>query len=226
MYYNVLPGSYGIEWTQSQEDPRLNPADYAVGHSLSQVWLMDPSTSSDFEYGWIVAPSVYLDAQPHLFVFHFDGGVQTPYNYGFVPYPGSPPLAAVLSHNDYYHTYIAEDSGGNWWVYHDGYWLGYVPLSVWAHPITGVPFVEQGGEVASRATQTACDVMGSGTFGNSGVGGEAYWPWSAILAYPSAYWFTPNEIPYVTDPGVWNFGNANANGGFGYGGPGYSTGCG
>ncbi len=104
MYGNVPAGTAGMFWTQSQEDPVPNPADAAIAHSLAQAWLIDPSgwpNYSDFEYGWIVSQQVYGDTLPHLFVFHFDGGVaHGGYNSDFIPYPGSPALTDPLGHND------------------------------------------------------------------------------------------------------------------------------
>ncbi len=105
-------------------------------------------------------------------------------------------------------------------MYHDGYWLGYVPNSAWNKPITGIPLLQTGGEVASQFSQ-ACDVMGSGLFGNSRVGGEAYWPFVETFSATQGFYFAPNST-YSSDPGAWIYGNANAQGGFGYGGPGYA----
>jgi hypothetical protein len=149
---------------------------------------------SDVEYGWSVDPPLFGSGGPHLFIFRFDGGHGTCYNGGSyygcptatncpnsgpnstgypadngwqqessTEYPGE-----LLTHDDRYHTYIAEDYNNNWWMYHDGTWMGFYGGCAWAVPITGYNELSAGGEVYSAGHATrAPSQMGNGQPGNT-----------------------------------------------------------
>ena len=68
------------------------------------------------------------------------------------------------------------DYGGNWWVLHDSTWLGYYPTCAWAHTITGIPFLQAGGEVYT-STNVYCVNTAMGNSGSGATNPNAdLWP--------------------------------------------------
>lgn len=113
------------------------------------------------ELGWRVSLASYGDLEPHLFVYHFDGGQPTAYGSGWVPATNVIGPNSVLTHNDTFHVYGIQRYGTNWWFYYDGHWLGYLPQS--AYPRywnSGFTRTDAGGEIASSSANT-CGDMGS-----------------------------------------------------------------
>jgi hypothetical protein len=215
---------------QTQQDPALDTADSAAGHSLSQLWVVNYNNSSTVEFGWIVSPGLYTDSLPHMFVDHADGGSYGPYNGGFVPYPGAPLLTAALPYGDgSLHTYGIIYSSEEWWFYHDGYFLGYIPVTAWTHRVGTPTDLQNGGEVESTASFHSCSQMGSGTLGSASSG---YARWANTYYIDRAGYDhnarANNWGSTPTDPSAWNRGHVSIPDGgqaaFGYGGPGYS-GC-
>jgi hypothetical protein len=155
------------------------------------MWLIDPTTGgslgSDVELGWNVDPTVNDDLAPHLFIFRFDASSPTCYNTGAANgcrtafcLPGNgdglddngwqqvsnteaPGEAVTPGTLD---TYEVAAMGTNWWVLHDGTWLGYYADCAWQHPITGIPVIEAGGEVYSNTNPLCIPTdMGDGLSG-------------------------------------------------------------
>jgi hypothetical protein len=177
----------GLAGYTGQEEPTLDPSDPSA-HSIDQLWLIDPNTKSDVEYGWTVDRGLNGNAQPHLFIYRFDGGSPTCYNTGvrygcptathcsgragaahgngWVQESSTEAPGEALGVNPYLDQYAAVDYGGNWWILHDSTWLGYYPTCAWATHITGIPVNEAGGEVYSKGSPYCIN----SAMGNSGSG--------------------------------------------------------
>lgn len=155
--------TYALFGQQSNEKPYIQYSN-ATEHSISQLWGIDETpggAGSTQELGWRVSFSSYGDLEPHLFVYHFDGGVPTGYGQGLIPYTNVVGNGSVLPHNDTFHTYGIQRSGDNWWFYYDGYWIGYLPRSAYSrYWNAGFTRVDAGGEVQSSNSNT-CGDMGS-----------------------------------------------------------------
>jgi hypothetical protein len=151
------------------------------------------SGNSDVEFGWDVDPPLFGTGGPHLFIYRFDGGYPTCYNAGSyygcptatkcpntgpgsAGYPGTNGYVQVsttefpgelLTHDDTYHIYSVHNFEGNWWIQHDGTWLGYYAGCAWAYPIGGLKELAAGGEVYSSFTGDPKTQMGNGLPGNT-----------------------------------------------------------
>jgi hypothetical protein len=234
--YNDTPpsGVYGLFGYQTIEDPQIDPNDIPSpsnpndGHSLSQFWVYNRYTNSTMEFGWTVDKGVNGDLSPHLFEdYSYNGTYPASYDTNFQPNAGAPALTAALpccNHNNQNEMGVLY-TGGNWWVYGNGYWLGYVPDSAWnGYPVGQPTLLQNGGEVASATTSTPCTQMGDGLFGsNVSNNTEANWYGTWFYAGGHAYAFNPQNRVYQSDPNDWNIHEFDlTNGKFGYGGPGYS----
>lgn len=198
---------------------------YGGSHSLSQLWVIDGENGSDVEYGWTESPGLYKgNTEPHLFVYHFNHNEGTEYDADFVQEPGSPSITAPIAWNNGANTYGIDDYSGNWWVYHDGYWLGYLPAFAWTYLIRSRSLrTEAGGEVASTTNSTTCDWMGAGQFGSSS--GSAWWE-HTWFEYAGSSYYPQWGYTYASDSSAYDLGFVNLDeGAFHYGGPGYYWEC-
>jgi hypothetical protein len=186
--------------------------------------------NSDVEYGWDVSPTLFGSGGPHLFIFRFDGGNGTCYNAG--PYYGCPTATncpntgpsssgypgdngwaqvsgveypgELLTHDDRYHTYVVENFEGNWWVSHDGTWMGYYGGCAWGAPITGINELQAGGEVFSKTHATAAPTqMGNGQPGNTPNAAA----WEDIATTRSGGASSAEMHSYQSDPTQFTTGN-------------------
>ncbi len=101
---------------------------------------------------------------------------------GFVPAAGRPygpgvaiPASEIFGSQQESRFNIQRDSSGNWWVGHNGNWLGYYPGSLFNLINTGSCQVYWYGEVYDPTpTDWTWTNMGSGLFGAQGYGFAAY----------------------------------------------------
>ena len=164
----------GASGNFSQHQPSVDPSD-PVGHSLAEVGVFDGTLSTwtqSVEVGWIVAPAVFHDTQPHLFVSTwYDNGKEQCYVSRSAPcdfhavssahyYPGD---AVAITNTP--QQYLIEHLQGNWWIWYKDQWIGYIPNSHWNNTFTQVKSVQWPAEVASLHT-SPCTAMGNGTFGH------------------------------------------------------------
>jgi Neprosin len=243
-FYPNVQGTFALWGTQSQHQPYVA----APGaHSLSQLWMHyypyypqgNFSSYSSIEFGWRVSASDYGDALPHLFAYHFDGGYGTPYQSGFVPYPGAPDLTTPIpptvtpGPSGVGWTYGIQLNGYGWWLYWGGYWLGYFPPSAWQ--VVFPPYanwVAAGGEVASPTIQPSYIQMANGLFGSNPIGTWTAGVWHSLwrtwrYSNPVSQYVQPNinsASDYrATANCVYDYGNRYPTyGQFTYGGPGWA----
>lgn len=154
-------GTYALSGLQSNEKPYIQYSNERE-HSLSQLWGIDQTpggVGSTQEFGWMVDFRMFGDLEPHLFVYHFDGGEPTGYSQDFVSVTNVIGPGSIVTHNDNFHNYRIQRDGTNWWFYYDGYWLGYLPQS--AYPRywnSGFTRIDAGGEMASSNGYTCGDI--------------------------------------------------------------------
>lgn len=222
-------------WTEeSQESPVVDTTETG-GHSLGQLWAVNDETGvgkySDIETGWIK----WADC-PHtnFFVYHVNGGQGSTYNGEFVQYSNKQVPSTgcgngtVEGTDDTWHEYwiyyyAAEE---NWWVHHDGEWIGYFPKSAFSsHWITDLNVGEAGGEVG----EPLWDYYPYTQMGNAQPGDSDYaamfWEVARELANGKSYYTTLAE-PYETEACRYSLGHFHerGTGDFRYGGPGWTVG--
>jgi hypothetical protein len=177
---------------QTNEQPYI-AASYS--HSLGQLWAIDTSGGqSTVELGWTEAPGQYPDVEVHLFVAMEDGGEYREGGYiglSSIPWVQTSSTAfpnMIISHTDHIHFYAIKESGGNWWIWYEGQYLGYIPHTAWVHHFPKPHLLEWGGEVATPEEYTCTD-MGNGHYGNESV--------SAAVTYTfwvNSFYAEPSEL--------------------------------
>jgi hypothetical protein len=174
---------------QSNEDPYIEykKTGETGAHSLAQYWAIAEYEGklSDVEEGWSESWGQFGDVEPHLFIFAFDSGV----GLGYVGSTGGPSWVQVsktiypnmkLSYDDTWHTYGTEIYNNAWWIYYDGEWVGYLPVSDWTRfPLQWLNRLEAGGEVASpESEEWTCTNMGhNGEYGTQSLAAEFQKVW-------------------------------------------------
>jgi hypothetical protein len=191
--------------------PSLSTSD---SHTLAELAVSSADRRQIVEVGWTVDRSLFGDADPHLFVFHWVDGVGTCYNgCGFVPTTGGGgPAGKKLTPGTAQYLTIRQSTSG-WWISADGIgWLGYFPHSLWGGRFTQAGIVQWFGEVAAFST-TPCTDMGNGAFGSAT---------SATRIYNIGLWdttTTPNIATGHTHPSYYTAFRVNSRE-MRYGGPG------
>ena len=122
------------------------------GHSLNEIAIQAGESNVDIvELGWLVSSDQYGDVDPHIFVFHWIGGVPQCYDgcnwqqYSNVYFPGQ--NVGSLVGREIYNGYVFYE--GNWWAWFDNQWLGYFPGSEWGGKFNKSALIQWFGEVAS-----------------------------------------------------------------------------
>jgi hypothetical protein len=197
----------------SQHSPAVQAGDH---HSLAEIAVESRDLLQIVEVGWTVAPDLYGDQIPRLFVYHWVNGQPTCYNgCGWVQvstsnFPGqySPPGTSA--------PYAIVNSGGNWWVMYNNDWMGYFPGSLWGGLYNVSGTVQWFGEVDSVVRNTHTD-MGSGVFGERS--GAALM--SGLALFVNNGWIGANvrNRTYQTNRSLYRTGQVTQTS-FGYGGPG------
>ncbi|HEV2997874.1 MAG TPA: neprosin family prolyl endopeptidase [Solirubrobacteraceae bacterium] len=213
---------------QSNEQPYI---DYTHGiteaHSLGQIWaIYNPGAcQSTVETGWAENGGLYNDVQPHLFLYAFDCGVGLGYISTETPgWVQVSPLVypeMIVTHNDVFHTYGVELYAGNWWLYYDGQWVGYLRPSAWKRSFpSSVWKIQAGGEVATPEYATCTDMGYAGEYGTNGTAAmfrEVWYLGAGGGIYANMYGY--NSDPSQYDLGNWGAGYPGWQ--FRYGGPGW-----
>jgi hypothetical protein len=128
-----------------------------------------------------------------------------------------------LSYDDTWHTYGTEIYNNAWWIYYDGEWVGYLPVSDWTRfPLQWLNRLEAGGEVASPESEewTCTDMGHNGEYGTQSLAAEFQKVWylaNGSYADDSLSGF--NSDPSNYDLGNWYEGDPGPR--FRYGGPGW-----
>lgn len=142
-----------------------------AGHSLNEISIQAGANNSDIvELGWLVSSDQYGDSDPHIFVFHWIGGVPQCYDgcnwqqYSSTYHPGQ--NIGPLVGREVYNGYVLYE--GNWWAWFDNQWLGYFPGSEWNGKFTKSALIQWFGEVSSLNGIPPKTDMGTGTLPPSG----------------------------------------------------------
>ena len=137
-----------------------------VGHSLNEISIQAGTKNDDIvELGWLVSSEQYGDSDPHIFIFHWIGGVPQCYDgcnwqqYSNTYHPGQ--NIGALVGREVYNGYVFYE--GNWWAWFDNQWLGYFPGSEWTGKFTKSALIQWFGEVASLNGVPPKTDMGTGT---------------------------------------------------------------
>jgi hypothetical protein len=135
------------------------------GHSLNEIAVQGGADNGNIvELGWLISTEQNVDADPHIFVFHWKGWNQTCYNgcgwrqYSNTYFPGQ--NISVLIGRQPYVGYVFYN--GNWWAWFDNQWLGYFPGSEWNNVYTKSALLQWFGEVASQNGVPPKTQMGDG----------------------------------------------------------------
>ena len=143
--------------------PSLAAAD---SHTLAELAVQSADGLQIVEIGWTVDRSLYGDALPRLFVFHWIDGIATCYNAcGFVPYDAAARPGIALA-NGSTPKFTIQHYQGNWWIGLNSLWVGYYPDSRWGGRYTQSGLTQWFGEVAAGSA-TPCTDMGTGAFASS-----------------------------------------------------------
>lgn len=230
-WYWYAIGSQGLAWQQgtnglwayqSNEKPYIQYTN-AQEHSISQLWGIDQTpggAGSTQELGWIVDFRMFNDLEPHLFVYHFDGGAPTGYGAGFVSETNVVGPGSVLTHNDNLHIYGIQRYGTDWWFYYDGIWLGRLPQSAYTrYWNAGFTRIDAGGELASSNPNTCGDM---GSYGPIPGGAYNAAMWQQVWRQRGDTGNTEYAAfaPYAPDPAQYSLGFFTGSS-FRYGGGGY-----
>ena len=150
--------------TASIERPEYVNAGGA-GHSLDEIAIQAGKDNGDIvELGWMVSSDVYSDLDPHIFVYHWIGGIGQCYDgcnwqqYSNTYHPHQ--NIASLVGREVYIGYVFYQ--GNWWAWFDNQWLGYFPGSEWNGKFTRSAKIQWFGEVASLNGVPPKTDMGNG----------------------------------------------------------------
>jgi hypothetical protein len=108
--------------------PSLDKSDY---HTLGEIAVQSAETGDAVEVGWTVDRGVNGDEDPHLFVYHWVGHVNSCYNgCGFVQYSKNIKPGDTLAYG------VTKKFGiqyfnGAWWIAFDSEWGGYFREQLW-----------------------------------------------------------------------------------------------
>jgi hypothetical protein len=210
-----------------EEQTNQQPNVWTAGsHSLGQLWAIDMKGKSTVEEGWTEAPGQYPDVEPHLFVARKDAGEYTNTGYAgaggvsWIQVSESEYPNMVVTHDDRVHSYAVEERGGNWWVWYDGAWIGYLPHSAWVKHFPSVSEIRAGGEVETPEESTCTD-MGNGLYGTQANSATVVFTWweNASVAEDASFEGFATADP-VYNIGQWLPSHTEPYG-FHYGGPGW-----
>jgi hypothetical protein len=192
-----------------------------VGHSLNEIAVQGGVNNGDIvELGWLVSSEQYGDPDPHIFVFHWIGGVPQCYDgcnwqqYSGTYYPGQ--NVGALVGREVYNGYVFYE--GNWWAWFDNQWIGYFPGSEWNGKFTKSALIQWFGEVASLNGIPPKTDMGIGTLPSSGSAAHMF-TLCDVDARAWVCWYRDQQSLNRTVPAYYDIGRV----GFGetrYGGPG------
>jgi hypothetical protein len=193
-------------------DPEIN---IGGSHSLAEIaFSSGPENLRTIELGWDVDPGLFGDALPHLFVFvnndGYEEGGDDCYECHFVPIEGAPfapgqSLDPEVTGPSNTYPFGVEFIDGNWWVWFDFEWIGYLEGGFWNHEFTSPPEHEEWGEVYDNHGDTTD--MGNGLFGSN----EKALLMRHPILYPAHNTSVEEEIgkPYDPQPELYSVGNVS-----------------
>jgi Neprosin len=204
------------------------------GHSLGQLWAIDdtygPTEYSDVETGWIKWSGC---SNTNFFVYHFDKGQPTGYSREFVQVSNKQVPSTGCGNgtsegtDDTWHEYGIHRYEENWWVYHDGEWIGYYPKSAFPlYMFYGLLVGEAGGEVGEPSWDYyPYTQMGNGQAGDSDTAAMFKEVWREKSNGAESTYLTL-ATPYETEACRYSLGHFHelGKGDFRYGGPGWTVG--
>ncbi len=137
------------------------------GHTLDEIAVQGGTAGGDIvEIGWNVSTAQYPNANPHLFVFHWNNWSPTCYDacgwqqYSGTYFPGMD-LGSLVD-KEVYVGYVFYQ--GNWWAWFDNQWVGYFPGSEWDGKYTQSNIIQWYGEIATNNGIPPHTDMGNGLF--------------------------------------------------------------
>lgn len=196
-----------------------------VGHSIGQIAVQGPGTATgsldDVEMGFSVSPGDWGDNHSHLFVYHFNDGMETCYNtcdwnqVSRTYYPGMD-LTPLLGQQ----VYIGwVQYKGAWWGWFNDEWLGYIKDSVYATPFTQTAEIQWYGEVASDNGIPPQTQMGNGEFPSKSTAASM----STLCDVDAKAWvcyYRDTQTTGATHASYYDIQNHTSFGAIRYGGPG------
>ena len=228
----------GVQGWFTVERPVVQGGVHANYHSLAAMYISNVGTDGSLydgvEVGWAVAPGIYTDEEPHLFVFPSIHGQQRgecwadPTRCGWTPTPGAKHRVGEYIQPAYGtgtdHPFSVTFADGRWNVLFDQENIGSFPESVWGGSFVKADILAWYGEVqtVNAPGGPGCTYMGNGKFGtdpgSAKIGGMAYLNidaggWHLTWAHPSVDGLYGNEVFY-------KMGDHLSASWFTYGGPG------
>jgi neprosin-like protein len=191
------------------------------GHTLNEIAVQGDSADGDIvELGWNVSSDQYGDADPHLFVFHWEQWAPTCYDgcgwkqYSATYYPAQN-LSALIG-NRVYVGYVYYQ--GNWWAWFDNQWLGYFPGTEWDGKYSRASLLQWFGEVASKNGVPPQTDMGNGALPAVTTAADMQ-TLCDVVAADWVCWYRDQQALGSTVPADYDIGRV-AFGATRYGGPG------
>ncbi len=191
----------------TQGRPAVAAGDF---HSLAELAAISADGKNIVEIGWTVDRSV--DAEPHLFVYHWVDGAETCYDgCGYVQMSRTRFPGMTVPTTNVPQTYAIQYQNGNWFVGYQGEWIGYFPGSLWNDAFTEAGVAQWFGEVAS-STSVPCSQMGTGIFGDR--------PGAASISSERAINTDTSDQFWIASDARWYTIEKNGDDSFNFGGPG------
>jgi len=203
----------------------LAPDAGGVGHSIGQIAGQGPGTATgsldDVEMGFSVSQYDWGDTHPHLFVYHFNDGMETCYNscewnqVSPTYYPGMD-LTPLVGER----VYIGwVQYKGAWWGWFNDQWLGYIKDSAYLTSFTKTAQIQWYGEIASDNGIPPMTQMGNGEFPAKTTAASM----STLCDVDAKAWvcyYRDTQSTGATHPSYYDIQNHTAFGAIRYGGPG------
>ncbi|HUD07165.1 MAG TPA: neprosin family prolyl endopeptidase [Candidatus Saccharimonadales bacterium] len=166
-YYSGAEENYinakGASVSMTQADPVVSTTDY---HSLTEIALKSQNGQQIVEFGWIVAPEMFGDSLPHLFVYHWVNGNSTCYDTcGYISLASPNPVGSPVTVGQT-GKYEIKYSGNKWEIIYNGQYIGYFPESIWGGSFKKAFTVEIYGEVSAPNGVAPTTQMGNAILGN------------------------------------------------------------
>lgn len=177
------PTAHGMGgyFTEPDVMPGVQDGDYSIGQ-LALISITKNSQKA-IEFGWIVAPGLYHDHYPHLFITLRDNPANGTCVLGipnqidpcpagtYIPFsdvhqPGTA-VGFPIGHGNatpvlYHVGYFAPDN--SWWIQYDKAWIGKIPGTHWTSTFAKANYAQWFGEIAFAPGHN-CTPMGDDIYG-------------------------------------------------------------
>jgi Neprosin len=231
--YETFPTSYFPWWGVQAQIKTHIPADVPASNaqSLARIAAVSADGTRAIEVGWLIAPWLYGDSQPHLYVAtRFYDPYYDIFVYCYFGFHDCPWMQVSATHapgmklaSETTYTFKLFDASGYWRVWLNSEVIGWIPAEDVG--FTSMGRAEWYGEVdygldAGPTPEWTCADMGNGLYGTQP--GAARMGWLFVQKWDSTWSFaTPTSD--ATNPWIYSVsvdGPSLAGYSFGYGGPG------